>query len=285
MDNAQSQRKALGAEIERELADGNLTFPTFLEVSHKIKKVLEREDAGLDALVPLIQLEPMLSARVVGLANSVLYAGAGSPVRDVKSAVMRIGQAAVRSLALVVATSQLAQGERLGAARRYATLLWDHSMDVAGWAYAIGATFATVNPDEALLAGMLYDIGQFYLLGKAADYPQLLDSEGEMSDLLLCWHKPVGEAVLRALGMPPGLSEAVNDRELYGSMWPPATLADVLMVASLLADTPNPLTLMTEGARDSIRKVVAHGIPEDVLEQLHLDATEERRKALAALAA
>ncbi|GAA5177975.1 hypothetical protein GCM10025771_16300 [Niveibacterium umoris] len=284
MENAQSQRQKLGAEIERELADGNLSFPTFLEVSHKIKKVLEREDAGLDTLVPLIQLEPVLSARVVGLANSVLYGGSGSTVKDVKNAVMRIGLAAVRTLALVVATSQLAQGERLGAARRYATLLWDHSMDVAGWSYAISATFRTVKPDEALLAGMLHDIGQFYLLGKAADYPELLDSEHELSDLLLCWHKPVGEAVLTALGMSPELSEAVNDRELYGSMWPPANLPDILMVANLLADTPNPLTLMSDGARESMRKLVAHGIPDDVLDQLHLDAAEERRRALTALA-
>ncbi len=283
MDNAQSQREALGAEIERELANGNLSFPTFLEVSQKIQKTLEREDAGLDALVPLIQLEPVLAARVVGLANSVLYASSGNPVKDVKSAVMRIGHAALRCLALAVATAQLAHGERLGSARRYATLLWDHSLDVAGWAYAISATFRTVRPDDAMLAGMLHDIGQFYLLGKAADYPALLDSESELSDMLLCWHKPIGEAVLKALGMAPELADAVNDRELYGSMWPPANLPDVLMVANLLADTPNPLTLMSEDARTSLRKVVAHGIPEDVLEQLHLDAADERRKALAAL--
>ncbi|MCX9157887.1 HDOD domain-containing protein [Niveibacterium sp. 24ML] len=283
MDTAQSQRQMLGQEIERELADGSLSFPTFLEVSQKIQQTLEREDAGLDALVPLIMLEPVLAARVVGLANSALFASSNGPVKDVKSAVMRIGLAAVRSLALAVATAQLAQGEQMGGARRLATLLWDHTLDVASWSYAIGATFRTVRPDEAMLAGLLHDIGQFYLIGKAADYPSLLDSESELSDLLLCWHRPVGEAVLRALGMSPELADAVNDRELYGSMWPPATLPDVLMVASLLADTPNPLTHMSEDARVSLRNVVAHGIPEDVLEQLHLDAAEERRKALNAL--
>lgn len=283
MDTAQSQRQMLGQEIERELADGSLSFPTFLEVSQKIQQTLEREDAGLDALVPLIMLEPVLAARVVGLANSALFASSSGPVKDVKSAVMRIGLAAVRSLALAVATAQLAHGERMGSARRLATLLWDHTLDVASWSYAIGATFRTVRPDEAMLAGLLHDIGQFYLIGKACDYPSLLDSESELSDLLLCWHKPVGEAVLRALGMAPELADAVNDRELYGSMWPPATLPDVLMVASLLADTPNPLTHLSEDARVSLRKVVAHGIPDDVLEQLHVDAADERRKALAAL--
>lgn len=283
MDTADAQRQALSDEIERELTAGHLSFPTFLDVSLKIQRTLEREDSGLDELVPLIQLEPVLSARLLGLANSVLYAGHGQAVRDLRQAVMRVGQAAVRSLALVVATSQLARGERLGAARPYAVKLWDHSVDVAAWAYAIARHTRHAIPDEAMLAGMLHDIGQFYLLAKAADYPLILERESELADLILCWHKPVTRSVLEALGVPEQTVDAIDDREIYGGAWPLGGLADVLFMANLAADTPNPLTLVTEQSRAALLEAAKVGISPEEFDTLTREAGDERHRALTAL--
>lgn len=283
MDDAQAQYEKLTQEIEQELADGNLGFPTFFEVSLKIQRTLEREDAGLDTLVPLIALEPLLATRVIGLANSVLFGSDGTVIRDIKSAVMRVGVAAVRSLALAVATSQLAQSDRLGPVRRIAVALWDHSVDVAAWSYALARYVRTVNADEAMLAGMTHDIGQFYLLGKAADYPALLDAETELSDLILGWHKQVGRSVLQALGAPEELLEVVDDREIYGGSWPPESLSEVLFVANLAAESRNPLTLMSEAVRDNLLKAVTHGVDAAAFETLKFDAADERSRALSAL--
>lgn len=285
MNNTQAQYDALANDIEQELAAGNLGFPTFFEVSLKIQRTLEREDAGLDSLVPLITLEPVLATRIIGLANSVLFGGGGNVVRDIKSAVMRIGIAAVRSLALAVSTAQLAQSDRLGPARKVAIALWDHSVDVAAWAYAIARHVRTVNPEEAMFAGITHDIGQFYLLGKAADYPDLLDAEAELSDLILGWHKQVGRSVLQALGAPDELLEVVDDREIYGGSWPPGTLSEVLFVANLLAESRNPLTLLTEPVRENLLKAATHGVDNAAFDALKTDAAEERVRALSALRA
>lgn len=283
MDKAQQQREALAADIEKELAAGLLSFPTFLEVSVRINRLLEDDDFSLDALVPLVQLEPLLAARLLGLANSALYASAGSPVHDLKQAVLRVGLAATRSLALVVSTSQLAHSERLGAARGYAARLWDHSIDVASWAYALAKQQGQARPDEALLAGMLHDIGQFYLLAKAADYPMLLDREQELSDLILVWNKPVTRAVLESLGVPEEIRDAIDDPEIYGGAIPLGGLADVLFVANLAAETPNPLTLQLERQRDELLEAATFGMAPEQLAELTSAAAEERRRALAAL--
>jgi len=283
MDTAQAQREALSAEIEKELAAGHLSFPTFLDVSLKIRRALESEDAGLDTLLPLIQLEPVLAARLLGLANSALYVSNGNPVRDLRQAVLRLGVAAVRSLALVVATSQLARADQLGPARGYAIRLWDHCVDVAAWSYAIAKQTGEVSADEALLAGMLHDIGQFYLLGKAADYPQLLNHEDELSDLVLCWHKPVGRAVLQALGVPEDIVDAVDDREVLGGSLPLNGLADVLFLANLAAEMPNPLTLLREPTRSALLEAATHGMDREAFEALAASAADERLRALAAL--
>lgn len=283
MDNAQEQREALSAEIERELSAGHLSFPTFLEVSVKINRLLGRDDASLDDLVPLIQLEPVLVARLLGLANSALYVSSGAPIQDLKQAVMRVGAAAVRSLALVVSTAQLAHAERLGLARGYAAQLWDHSIDVASWAFALAKQMGQAKPDEAMLAGMLHDIGQFYLLAKAADYPALLDRQQELSDVILSWHKPVSRAVLESLGVPEEIQDAIDDPEIYGGSIPLSALSDVLFVANLAAETPNPLSLQQENQRNGLLEAATFGMPAEQLAALTLAAAEERRKALTAL--
>ena len=285
MDKVQLQRDALAAEIERDLADGHLDFPTFLDVPLKIQRVLEQENAGLDELVPLIQIEPVLAARVVGLANSVLFGVGREPAKDLRAAVMRIGTAAVRSLALVVSTSQLTRGERLGAAQSYAVKLWDHSIDVAAWCYALATKVGNVKPEEAMLAGLLHDIGQFYLLAKAADYPELLDRETELSDLILVWHKPVGRAVLQSLGVPLDFQDAIDDREIYGGAFPLNGLADVLFIANLAAEEPNPLTLVRDQSRGGLLEAATVGIDQDAFEQITSEAAAERSRVLAALRA
>ncbi len=283
MDNVQLQRDALAAEIERDLANGHLDFPTFLEVPMRIQRVLERESLSLDELVPLIEIEPVLSARVVGLANSALYAVGRQPARDLYSAILRIGMSAVRSLALVVSTAQLARAEQLGAARELASGLWEHSVDVASWSYALATKMGSVNPEQAMLAGMLHDMGQFFLLAKAAEFPDLLDRTTELSDLILMWHKPVGRAVLLALGVPVDIQDAIDDREIFGGSFPLAGLADVLFIANLAADSPNPFSLDRNPSRTGLLKAATVGIDEEEFKHITTDAAVERDRVRAVL--
>ncbi len=284
MDKVQLQRDALADEIGRDLAEGHLDFPTFLDVPMKIQHLLESEATGLDELVALIRIEPVLAARILGLANSVLYA-AGGPIKDLHAAIARIGAAAVRTLALVVSTAQLAHGERLGAARPYAVKLWEHCIDVAAWSYAFASKYSEIDPEEAMLVGLLHDIGQFYLLAKAVDYPELLDREAELSDLILLWHQPVSRAVLQALNVPAEIRNAIDEREIYGGAFPLKGLADVLFIATLAAEAPNPLSLVRDRARGDLLGAATVGIDTDVLRQITSEAASERRRMQAVLRA
>ena len=51
---------------------GELSFPTSLDASRRVLKAVENPDIGLSALAKIVVAEPLLSAKVIRLANSVL---------------------------------------------------------------------------------------------------------------------------------------------------------------------------------------------------------------------
>jgi len=85
----------LAAEALRRVVDeatvGELSFPTSVDASRRVMKAVENPDVGLDALAKIVVAEPLLSAKVIRLANSVALNPGGNPVRDVKQAVLRVG--------------------------------------------------------------------------------------------------------------------------------------------------------------------------------------------------
>jgi len=106
------QLAAFSMAIERELETGSLNFPTVLDLSLRIKRAADDPDSSLEDIAKLIRLEPVLSARVIQMANSVIFNRAGNTVTNVSTAVRRLGISNVRVTALIVAMDQLGQEHR-----------------------------------------------------------------------------------------------------------------------------------------------------------------------------
>jgi HD-like signal output (HDOD) protein len=91
------------------------------------------------------------------------------------------------------------------------------------------------NPDEALFAGLVHDIGKFYLLSRASRHADLVANGDELERLLMDWHASIGEAVLTTLGVPDEVLSAVGEHELGGYAMPPRSLADIVVLANRAA--------------------------------------------------
>src|SRR6185503_1044379 len=112
----------------------------------------------------------------------------------------------------------------LGLAREVLT----HSVDVAALASVIARHLTRVNPDEALFAGLVHDIGRFYLLSRASRYPALDVRSADFATLQDEWHAAVGHAILSSLNVPEEIAEAVNQHEEPLANPEPRDLANVL---------------------------------------------------------
>ena len=284
MKDFESQARAFGEQIEAEIAEGHLSFPTSLDVSLRIKRLADSPASSLEEIAAAVKTEPVLSAKTVRMANAVALNPQATPVTNVADAVRRIGLSSLRCLAFAVAAEQLAQDHRSPKMRTIASGLWMHAIDVAAWSGALARELRVANPDTAMFAGMLADIGQFLLLARAAEYPALQDDLPRFAAFVNTWSEPVSEAVLDVFELPESILDAFECSNPYGGSWPPANLADILFVAELAAETPNPFDkLLGLDHRTSLLDAATHGINQQDLDHLLESARENRQLILAAL--
>ncbi|MCL1824885.1 MAG: HDOD domain-containing protein [Betaproteobacteria bacterium] len=239
MQDFEAQTRTLAAQIELELEEGHLNFPTAMEISLRIKQLADDPNSSIDDIVAVVRTEPVLSAKVIRMANAMLLNPYGARITSVNNAVKRIGLAALRCLAFAVSAEQLTQDHRSPHFRALATGLWQHSADVASWAYVFAHHLRTVNPDTAMHTGMMVDIGQFFLLARAADYPALESNIGRFSEFMAVWKDPISRSVLEAFELPDEMVDAL-DGEAPCDGWPPQTLRGIVQTAILASDAPNP---------------------------------------------
>lgn len=260
--------------VAADLSQGELAFPTSAQVAMRVRQALDKPDCHIDAAARLVQAEPLLSARVVAMANSFVFNRSGREITDVRSAVSRLGFATVRSLATALVTRQLAGAPVAVAERKLAADLWEHTAHVASLAQVIAHRVTHQNPETAMFAGIVHEVGGFYLLSRAHEFPGLL--EGDPADWIECGEAEIGRAVLKVLSVPASVVEAIEGFwDGYLAM-PPATLADTLLLADELAPVPSPLHPLGgeqhgEGMRASIDMVIG----EDTLASILKESAEE----------
>jgi putative nucleotidyltransferase with HDIG domain len=222
-------------DIAGDLSGGVISFPTFIDATVKVRNALNNPDIDAGRLAQVVSGEPLLATKLVRMANSAALNPSGRQVGDVRTAVMRVGFNAVRSTAAAVAVQQVRASKDLAPFAAEAERAWRHSLDVAAVAYVLARALTRLNPDEALFAGLVHDIGRFYLLSRAAKYPELVKHRDELESIVAEWHPSIGEAILQGQGLPEGLVAAVAEHEGGEYRFPPKTLTDVVTIANLAA--------------------------------------------------
>ncbi len=252
------EKSAILSVLADEVEQGRLVFPTSANAAIKIKEQLEDPDCSLDAVIRFIQIEPLLSTKVVAIANSVVFNRSGKKITDVRSAVTLIGMRTIRNLATAIVVQQLA-GSQLKSP--IAAQLWKHSAHVAALAQVIARRVTAQDPDTAMFAGMIHEISWFYLLAREKHYPGLVDdslasawsSDEDLEDEseLECEIK-IGTAILKALLVPQPVLESIICLWEGYLAFPPSTLGDTLLFADQLAPVKSPFVLPSHQTGDDI---------------------------------
>jgi HD-like signal output (HDOD) protein len=234
-------------DIAADLSEREVTFPTFANATLKIRRALDDPAIDAERVARVVSSEPLVAAKLVRIANSAAVNPGGKPIADVRSAVTRIGFDTVRSVAVAVAVDQLRAADEMQKYAARAEVAWSHSLQVAALSFVIAQKMSRLNPEEALFAGLVHDMGYFYLLSKAARYPELGADPAALDAVLADWHAPIGQTVLHSFGLTDATLTAVAEHENGGYRMPPRTIADVVTLANLVAAQTNPIHLR-EGA-------------------------------------
>lgn len=233
--------------LAAELSGGKVDLPSFPDIALRVRQVLSDEEVSQEKVVRVVGSEPMLAARLLQIANSAAINFSGRAITDLRSAIARLGFNMVRSAAIAFAMAQLKRSAELKGLERPLEALWRSSASVAATSYVVAKRFSRVNPDTAMLAGLLHGIGKLYILTRAGNHPELAADEPTYNSIVRDWHASIARALLENWEMAEEIVQAVSeyeDLERKGTGTP--DLTDVLTVSYLLSafkDHPETLEL------------------------------------------
>lgn len=256
---------SLGFEFVQILADdlskGTAKLPSLPDVALKIKTILEDPNVSAKQVAEVVQADATFAARLLKVANSAALNASGQAIGDIPTAIARIGFKMAHSIAVAIALDQLTSIKLNGAAGKKLKNLWHHSNRVAALSWLIAKNHSKVKPDEALLGGLLHDVGKIYLLSQIGNH-EGLNEEAVIDDILYDWHTGVGAAILEAWHFNEVFVTVADEHELLdrsptnskGEIRHEADLTDVVAIANQFA------LLQERGTPEQIPEALLNGV-------------------------
>jgi HD-like signal output (HDOD) protein len=69
-------------DIARDLSGSEITFPTFLDITFQVRSALKDPNLSIDQLAKLVGAEPLMSAKIIRMANSVALNPSGREIAE-----------------------------------------------------------------------------------------------------------------------------------------------------------------------------------------------------------
>ncbi len=137
-------------------------FATMPHIAAKVMKMVEDPDVSVAELEKYISIDQVLTAEILKLANSPLYAPR-MPITSLKHAINYLGLANIRSLTLMVAIRSLYSSAE---SKEVMAAFWKHSAAsaVVSRNIVMGVGGVELNAEEMFTVGLLHDFGKVVLL-------------------------------------------------------------------------------------------------------------------------
>lgn len=192
------------------------TVATLPASAIRIMKIAEDPASTEDALLEVLEGDPPLAARVLKVVNSAFY-GRPRQVGSTAAAMRLLGVNAIRNVALAASLNRLFRGGRTVPGFE-AGDLWTHAVAVGTAARRIAERCGGIPPEEAMLAGLLHDIGLLVeIQASPAEFAALISATSQDASLSFAeaeskWlgatHEAFGQALCEQWRFPDALANA-----------------------------------------------------------------------------
>jgi HD-like signal output (HDOD) protein len=218
-------------ELSAELASGDVRLPSFPDIAQRVQRALEDPRATPVQVARVIGIDAALAARVLRLANSAFLNPSAKPITELQQAVNRLGHQLVRCTAVSFALQQMNAGDGVAALRPQLQELWRKGTLVASIAYVLARETRAANPDEALVAGLMHNIGSLYIAVRAHQHGAVLGADDAATRVLGNGHPRIAGAILGHWKFAPSIVSAVSNQNASNLPTGAAGLADVLIAS------------------------------------------------------
>lgn len=219
-------------------------LPAMPVIAQKLLSLRMDTDEGERKMLVLVEQDPQISAKIIGLANSVMVSSMRH-ITSVKEAVMLLGITRTKSVATGIAVMSLMA--KAPAGKFNIRDLWVHGFGIAfamlGIARAMPGKIRP-NEDQIFLAGMLHDIGYLVLAfldpkrsdklhARLAAEPDRVALEIEKEELDMC-HDEIGSELVRHWNLPDEIVATLRYHHTPSEAGAAAELAYLINIAEKL---------------------------------------------------
>lgn len=220
------------AKLQDEIDNNSLVLPTLPEVALRVRDAVEDENASAGKIADIVATDAALSARLLRVANSPLYR-ARNPIDNLQTAIARMGYSVVRNLVSSLVMQQMFQATTDALDLRLRQL-WEHSVQVAAISRVLASGIRGLDKDQAMLAGLIHDIGALPILVQAEEIPELLEDEALLDRVIAKMHPNLGKKILTHWEFPENLVAVTAEHEnLQRDPGGPPDHVDVIIAANL----------------------------------------------------
>ena len=218
------------------LKDDKLPLPSLPDVAVRIHGLIESDSANAETIAHAVNSDPAIAAKLLKTANSPLYRGASS-FESTQAAIVRLGLSTTRQLVTTFAMRSVFQSDN-PILNEHMNRIWRHSIDVASLCYVLARLNRGLNPEQALLAGLLHDVGNIAIIAYAESHPYMLANEDTLVTVMDTMRSEIGSMILRKWEFPAELCEAAENAEEWMSPGNPnLNYTDLVILAQLQLDT------------------------------------------------
>ncbi len=228
-----AEQQSFLEEVLASIDNKELILPTLPDAALKLRKLIDDPNVSASQVVLAISSDPVISAQVIKTANSAAFYGK-PPVGDVTDAVSRLGYRLLHNTVLAITVGKMFHSNNSVINKRLKSV-WEHSREVASISYVIALHQKHLQPDHAMMAGLIHDIGALPVCLFAEQKGMELDAE-TLDSLILKCHEQVGLRLLKNWNFPQDLIDVAAEHENFHRDEGSATKAnytDVVIVANL----------------------------------------------------
>lgn len=227
-------------EFYSDLRANQLVLPSLPDVAFRVRKVADEASSTAEDIAKVVNADPAIAVKLVHASNSPLYHGF-SEVRNTREAVVRLGTKTTRQLVTVFALREVFKSKRPELTEAMAAL-WDHSREVAAISWALAKALKSIDPEEALLAGLLHDIGEIPVINYADHYVNLFADYRALHLARRELRGEIGCALLEQWHFHKAFCEVAEHAEDWGydGQGDSPRLVDLVIIAQLHAGIGKP---------------------------------------------
>lgn len=168
------QVNAVTVALTQDIKNNKLELPSPPELLLELRRRGADPDSSTNDIAELVKHDVNISGRLIKIANCSLFTSRNK-VGTVQAAIMRLGLKKVQSLVTGLVIGQQIMRNKTKGLEVFCQRVWQTSNDVAALSYVIAQKKTKLDPEQALLAGIVHNIGALPLVLKLNTIQALKD--------------------------------------------------------------------------------------------------------------